>query len=439
MQREVDEAHMHGILGVGKGWPLPVMVTEFDVHARTTFTGIKAHEYNDPPEVLEAKVALLASLIRQSQAMIAYTGAGISTAAGIDDYASKAKKQSVTAAGRPVVKDWKNALPTRTHFALTALHKAGYLKHWLQNHDSLPQKAGYPQYALNEIHGSLHDPANPIVPYEGSLRDDLFDWMKEWEQRSDLCLALGTSMSGFNCDSVPEAIGNRRVTAPQKQGLGLVIVNLQKTPYDDVCTLRIFAKTDDVFQMLMHNMGIPIGREVYKLPSDISQSIEGDVFTVPFDEEGNPCPHSEKHRFIEWDLRVGAKVRLTDGPYAGDIGEIIEKNSRGDYKILFENSVHPVFNIRRRSFALWMGSWWVEMAIRGRGIVPGGKIPLVNVAANSEPKAMPAKETDTSRYTGMRRAGIPDGAIRHKMTADGFEAAEIDAFFLSVGQEPCKT
>lgn len=62
--------------------------------------------------------------------------------AGIDDYASKAKQQPVTAAGRKVVKDWTNAMPTSTHFALTALYDAGWLRHWLQqNHDSLPQKA----------------------------------------------------------------------------------------------------------------------------------------------------------------------------------------------------------------------------------------------------------------------------------------------------------
>lgn len=98
----------------------------------------------------------------------------------------------MTAAGRPVVKDWKLARPTRSHRTLVALHKAGMLKHWIQqNRDSLPQKAGYPQTALNEIHGSLHDPSNPIVPYEGHLRHELFDWMQMWQDSSDLCLSMG--------------------------------------------------------------------------------------------------------------------------------------------------------------------------------------------------------------------------------------------------------
>merc|ERR1712154_657044 len=38
----------------------------------------------------------------------------------------------------------------------------------------------------------------------------------------------------------------------------LVIVNLQKTPLDDVCSLRIFAKIDDVMAPLMKELGLEI-------------------------------------------------------------------------------------------------------------------------------------------------------------------------------------
>merc|ERR1712113_239852 len=38
----------------------------------------------------------------------------------------------------------------------------------------------------------------------------------------------------------------------------LVIVNLQKTPLDDVCSLRIFAKIDDVMVPLMKELGLEI-------------------------------------------------------------------------------------------------------------------------------------------------------------------------------------
>lgn len=115
-------------------------------------------------------------MIRDSNEMITYTGAGISVAAGIDDYATKVKDVSITAAEMPRVKDWKDARPTLTHRVLTGMYEAGYLKHWIQqNHDSLPQKAGYPQSCLNGtwLHHALrkfrsHHSRPPTLPATAS-------------------------------------------------------------------------------------------------------------------------------------------------------------------------------------------------------------------------------------------------------------------------------
>ena len=368
---------MHGTRG-DPHWAQPTCVTTFDVAARDYCSEkIQAHEYLDSDAVLRAKVALLASLVRRSKQLLAFTGAGISTSAGIDDYASKAKGASVTAAGRAVVKDWKLAQPTSAHRVLAAMHSAGHLKHWItQNHDSLPQKAGFPQHALNEIHGSLHDPANPVVPYEGTLRDDLFEWMEEWQRKADLTLALGTSLSGFNVDSVAESAARKG---------GLVIVNLQRTPYDDGCALRLFAKIDRVMEMLAAELAIeplvkpmdhafePSVPTAARVPETDGSD---DVLRVPFDREGRPT--TEPERMETWDLRVGRRVRLTGGTYAGDVGTIMEKSTDGSYRIRFEESVHPMFNVKRRPFSLWLGSWWLQEAAHGHGVVPGGRMPLVN-------------------------------------------------------------
>src|SRR3989338_3040784 len=238
---ELHPLFLHGRLHQ-PDWQNPVRVTSFDVPARWTFTDMCAHEYREKPETLAKKAKMLADLIRRSKNCVAYTGAGISTAAGIDDYASKAKSTYQTAAGKPVLKDWKQARPTYSHRVLTTLYEQGQLKHWIQqNHDSLPQKAGYPQHALNEIHGSLHDPSNPIVPYEGELRPDLFQWMNEWTEQIDLCLALGTSMSGFAADEVALHPATKFADGI---GLGIVIINLQQTQYDSRASLRIFEKID---------------------------------------------------------------------------------------------------------------------------------------------------------------------------------------------------
>ena len=47
-------------------------------------------EYFDEPDVLEEKITRLADMIKNSKNMVAFTGAGLSTAAGIPDYRSGA-------------------------------------------------------------------------------------------------------------------------------------------------------------------------------------------------------------------------------------------------------------------------------------------------------------------------------------------------------------
>ena len=81
---------------------------------------------------------------------VVYSGAGISTASGVPDYATRAAASEVTVPASP----W-HARPTKAHKVLVNLFKQGLLRRWFQqNHDGLPQKAGCPQHLLNEIHGS---------------------------------------------------------------------------------------------------------------------------------------------------------------------------------------------------------------------------------------------------------------------------------------------
>ena len=143
--------------------------------------------------MLDAKVALLADLVRRSNATVAYTGAGISTASGIKDYASKAagtlsRAADEAAALKPTagISPWE-AEPTEAHHGLVNLFKGGMLKAWVQqNHDGLPQKAGMPQHAVNEIHGAWYDPSNPVVPMDGTLREDCINDLLDWEENADL-------------------------------------------------------------------------------------------------------------------------------------------------------------------------------------------------------------------------------------------------------------
>lgn len=46
----------------------------------------------------------------------------------------------------------------------------------------LPQKAGFPQEKMNEIHGAWFDPSNPVVKFGGKLRGDLCFNMMQVEE-----------------------------------------------------------------------------------------------------------------------------------------------------------------------------------------------------------------------------------------------------------------
>jgi len=438
-------------------------VVEFDADARPGVA--KAHEYNDCPDVLRQKVALLANLVRQSKSCMVFTGAGISTAAGISDYATKAKGETdyqwsekgihilrdfpshspkfaevqsvfgspaigdrVTSSMMQMLKnenklelatrkgavklktfDWKDAQPTKAHRVLAAMHEEGMFKHWVQqNHDSLPQKAGYPQHALNEIHGSLHDPANPIIEINGWLRQDLSDWLQEWSSKHDLCLALGCSLSGFNVDYVPQEAAQH---ARSGKGLGLVLVNLQQTQYDDLAALRFFAKLDEVFTLLAVELGIsekvkPMSLAYQPQCADGS-IVDEDVFLVPFDKDG--CPNERK---TTWDLRLGKRVKITGGPYEGCIGEMAGKTDAGHYKIAcknfniagnaFADQQLPSHLMVKRDFTLWLGNWWLEEATNGFGIMPGARYP----SSTWETKRFLKKSTTTTHMLRILRQNL---------------------------------
>ena len=91
-------------------------------------------EYFDCPEELDRKCDLLAQWIRSSEHFVAFTGAGISTAAGIPDFRSGYDTVLETGPGawekaalkakvekKVVSKPIQKALPTSTHMAFVAL------------------------------------------------------------------------------------------------------------------------------------------------------------------------------------------------------------------------------------------------------------------------------------------------------------------------------
>lgn len=356
-QLAAEPVAYHGALG-NPSWPAPCLARACGDEARPGYKTMRAHEYLDDPDVLTAKVKVLADLVRRSQACVAYTGAGISTASGIRDYATKASGSVGAALGGARDSPY-GAPPTFSHQVLTAMHAAGMLKHWVQqNHDGLPQKAGFPQYDVNEVHGAWWDPSNPVVPMSGSLRMDLVDGMYQWAEKADLCLALGTSMVGMNADRVavdPAQRAQRR----QEGALGTVIVALQQTQYDKLASLRIFATIDAVMEKLAAELELVIP------PLSVSARIDPNVVhsELPYGTDGCWCPGG----MLSLDLRIGSRCRIVNQPdwdreRVGNTCVVVEAPSdlaQEGHVLLKFASPGKVQQTR------YLGRWWLEAARSG--------------------------------------------------------------------------
>jgi len=402
----------------------------------------RAHEFHDTPEALKAKVKLLAHMLRRATHSVVYTGAGISTAAGISDYASKAGARSSVlpkqpSGGTPFAPGASiDSEPTFAHKVLVALHSSGLLRGgWVQqNHDALAQKAGFPQEDLIEIHGGWFDPSNPVVPMEGSLRTDLVRRLKGSRESADLVIVMGTSLSGVSADQLVSEVGRKRLLAKETaehaadkdavqaaavEGeemvppppLGAVIVNIQQTRLDHLAALRIFATCDEVARLLAVELGLelPPGprAEAAKLkPSTVAaapraaqssahqptdggargRKKDGDVWRkLPYNAETGCLlegSESDDDSGMTLDLRCGQRVRLARGnaPMAPPgIEGVVAADKTAQGHYRIEFSKEG-----GETLLCHLGTWMLEAATEGRlDMLP--LIPCDNAAALQMP------------------------------------------------------
>lgn len=252
-------------------------------------------EHYDAEDVLAEKVDMLADMVRNSQHMVAFTGAGISTSAGIPDFRGPEGKWTRQAQGLKPVQGVPlvEAFPTQTHMALVELHNRGVLKYLIsQNCDGLHRRSGMPAAAISELHGNcwveicedcgqqhfrdfkcerVTKPGGAKCPTDhftgrfcacgGRLLNSTIDFgqglpkkplqlAERHSLQADLHLACGSSLA------VRPACDQPAATA--QNGGKLVICNLQKTPLTEMATLHIFAQTDTVMSMLMERLSLPI-------------------------------------------------------------------------------------------------------------------------------------------------------------------------------------
>ena len=109
--------------------------------------------------MIAERVADVARLIRSLNGtpFVVHTGAGVSTAAGVPDFRGPEGVWTMRAKGVKVrVPSFETREPTLAHRAIAALHAAGVVSRVItQNVDGLHQRAGLPDAAVSELHGSV--------------------------------------------------------------------------------------------------------------------------------------------------------------------------------------------------------------------------------------------------------------------------------------------
>ncbi len=244
---------------------------------------------------LDEKIALAAKWISESNHLVVFTGAGISTASGLPDYRGPDGVWTRRDKGLPPPKSvsWNQVKPNEGHIAVVELFKLGKLDYLIsQNVDGLHAKSGIPFEKLAELHGNRHfmkclecgkkilfeeakwdkniwgngyrtDPVEshqPKCPYcKGRIissivnfgdplpADELSESM-ERSEISDVFFVIGSSL-----------VVNPAATLPRiakKNGAKLIILNAGQTPYDTLADLRFFENINDVLIPIVEKVKI---------------------------------------------------------------------------------------------------------------------------------------------------------------------------------------
>lgn len=252
---------------------------------------------------LKIQIEEVANLIRDTEKVLIFTGAGVSTESGIPDFRSAdgiwSKYDPEDFTIQKFLSDknarkmhWNlltdgdlsmfKAAPNPAHHAITKLTKTGKLYGVVtQNVDGLHQKAGLPEEMVFQLHGDLShakcldcgsrfpiqtvaewigdDVEEPVCEKcSGMLKPDAvlfgeqlpFDVLSEAERRSrdcDLCIVLGSTLSVYPAALIPRYAS--------ESGAKLVIINLGPTELDSWADIRIEGKAGEIMPEIVAGVG----------------------------------------------------------------------------------------------------------------------------------------------------------------------------------------
>jgi NAD-dependent deacetylase len=247
------------------------------------------------------EIERLAQLIIESQRVIVFTGAGISTESGIPDFRSPGgiwsrydpegftiQKFLSSPAARKTI--WKmsvegglltEAEPNLAHYAIAELYQLGKLDCVItQNIDNLHQKAGVPEDKVFELHGNVgwvvclscrrRFPMPEVLQKikegievpdcpdcQGILKPDAVffgealpqETLQEAIRRAqncDLFIVIGSTLVIYPAAYIPTYAG--------EAGATLAIVNLTPTPFDHYAAVVIRGKAGEIMSRVMEKV-----------------------------------------------------------------------------------------------------------------------------------------------------------------------------------------
>ncbi len=235
---------------------------------------------------LEQQIEAITRGILDSERIVAFTGAGISTDSGIPDFRGPEGVWTRRDAGLPAPR-WRvppgQVEPNASHLSLVELQRLGKLRFLItQNTDNLHRQSGIRPELLAELHGNGHlmrclgckrlyarqevgwdtarwgpgyrtqkvVPGQPacaacggrlissVVNFGDPLPYRELELADQHARHCDLMLALGSSLMVQPAASL--------VGLALRSGARVVLVNQGETPYDEAVTLRAWTGIDDV-------------------------------------------------------------------------------------------------------------------------------------------------------------------------------------------------
>lgn len=242
---------------------------------------------------LKEKIDLAAKWIAESERLVIFTGAGISTDSGLPDFRGPDGMWTRRDKGLPPPKSpsWDQVQPNQGHYLIKELLEMGKLDYLIsQNIDGLHAKSGIPFEKLAELHGNMYfmkclncgkkltfeeagwnkrihgmgyrmskprkrHPRcpdcegrliNSIVNFGDPLpQDDLEESMRR-SAASDIFFVIGSSLVVYPAASMPGLA--------QQCGAKLIILNQGETPYDRIADLRFSVSIADVLPPIVEKV-----------------------------------------------------------------------------------------------------------------------------------------------------------------------------------------